>query len=57
MGKKKVDMLKARTPEWDDDFYQGKRKEQVEFSYMVVGVCIVIALIVSGMLFYIKTMN
>ena len=57
MGKKKVDMLKARTPEWDADLYQGKRKEQVEFSYMVVGACIVITLIVSGILFYIKTMN
>jgi hypothetical protein len=57
MGKKKVDMLKARTPEWDADLYQGKRKDQVEFSYMVVGVCIVIAFIAAGILFYVKSMN
>ena len=43
--------------QWNKEDWQGRRKDQVEYSYMVIGVCMVIVLIVSGMLLFIKSMN
>ena len=43
--------------QWNKEDWQGRRKDQIEYSYMVIGACIVITLIVSGMLFFIKSMK
>jgi hypothetical protein len=55
--KKKVDIFKSRTQEWDNDFYQGKRKDQVEFSEKVAFISVIVIFVILGMLFYIKSMN
>ena len=55
--KKKVDIFKSRTQEWDDDFYQGKRKDQVDYSEKAAAISLVVILVIIGMLFYIKIMN
>jgi len=55
--KKKVDIFKSRTQEWDNDFYQGKRKDQVDFSEKAAAISLVVILVIIGMLFYIKIMN
>jgi hypothetical protein len=56
-NKKKVDIFKSRTQEWDNDFYQGKRKDQVEFSEKVAFISVIVIFVILGMLFYIKSMN
>jgi len=56
-SKKKVDIFKSRTQEWDNDFYQGKRKDQVDFSEKAAAISLVVILVIIGMLFYIKIMN
>jgi hypothetical protein len=56
-NKKKVDIFKSRTQEWDNDFYQGKRKDQIEFSEKAAAISLVVILVIIGMLFYIKIMN
>ena len=55
--KKKVDIFKSRTQEWDNDFYQGKRKDQIEFSEKVAFISVIVIFVILGMLFYIKSMN
>jgi hypothetical protein len=56
-NKKKVDIFKSRTQEWDNDFYQGKRKDQIEFSEKVAFISVIVIFVILGMLFYIKSMN
>ena len=56
-SKKKVDIFKSRTQEWDNDFYQGKRKDQVQFSEKIVGISLIAIFVILGMLYYIKSMN
>jgi hypothetical protein len=54
---KKPNIFKGRTKEWDESQWQGKRNEQVEFSQMVIGACFVIAFVIAGIVFCVKSMN